>query len=67
MKRMKMIFLRVENNLTQEEFARALGYSRMYVSSIENGKFKGSPKFWYKLQKVFNISSEEIDSYKEIR
>lgn len=52
--------LRAKNGLTKEEMATKLGMSRQAYSSIENGKIRGNIKFWGKVQKVFNIPSEEM-------
>lgn len=52
--------LRAKHGLTKEEMATKLGMSRQAYSSIENGKIRGNIKFWGKVQKVFNIPSEEM-------
>lgn len=52
--------LRVRNGLSQEEMARKLTMSRQAYAKIENGLGNGNITFWSKVQRVFNISSEEM-------
>lgn len=65
-KRKKIIFLRVEKNLNQEQMGKMLGVTSQYISFIECGRSNGSYKFWENFKRVFNISNEEIESYKEL-
>lgn len=60
MKRIKLKQFRVGENLTQQETADKLGYSRSSYIAIENGVRDGSPKFWSRLQEVFNIPDEKM-------
>lgn len=52
--------LRVRQGLTQEEMARKLTMSRQAYAKIENGLGDGNITFWSKVQRIFNISSEEM-------
>ena len=45
--------LRVEYDLTQEEMAAKCGFTRTAYNLIENGKSKGSGRFWLAVQKAF--------------
>lgn len=45
--------LRVEYDLTQEEMAVKCGITRTAYNLIENGKSKGSGRFWLAVQKAF--------------
>ena len=57
-KRLKIV--RVTFGLTQEQMAERLDMSRQAYAKIENGQAQGNIKFWAKVQKEFNISSEEM-------
>lgn len=52
--------LRVRQGLTQEEMAKKLNMSRQAYAKIENGQGDGNITFWSKVQRTFNISSEEM-------
>ena len=52
--------LRVRRGLTQEEMARKLTMSRQAYAKIENGQGDGNITFWSKVQRIFDISSEEM-------
>ncbi len=52
--------IRVRYGLTQEEMARKLTMSRQAYAKIENGQGDGNITFWSKVQRTFNISSEEM-------
>ncbi len=45
--------LRVKYDLTQEEMAAKCGVNRITYHKIENGKSKGSGRFWLAVQKAF--------------
>ena len=45
--------LRVKYDLTQEEMAAKCGVTRTAYNLIENGKSKGSGRFWLEVQKQF--------------
>ncbi len=52
--------LRVRHDLTQGEMAQKLNMSRQAYAKIENGLGDGNITFWSKVQRTFNISSEEM-------
>lgn len=52
--------LRIENNLTQEELAKALGVSRSTVSAWENNKTEADFRTLGKLRDFFDVSYEEL-------
>lgn len=58
MKREKMIELRGTRN--QSEIAQILGISQQYYSLIENGKRGIHPKYFKKMEDIFNNKIEVI-------
>ena len=57
--------LRKQNNMTQEELAKACGVSRQTIISLENGRYNPSIILAFKIAKYFNMSIEEIFIYEE--
>ena len=51
---------RIGKLLNQAEMAEKIGVSRALYGYIENGKRGGSPEFWDKLQKSFNVPDEDM-------
>lgn len=51
---------REKKGIDQKDFAEMLGFSRGYISQIENGIRKPSREFLKKLNEVFGISSDYI-------
>lgn len=60
MKRKNLKLLRIKNDLTQEELAKALNISLSSYNLIENGERNGSIDFWNSLQEFFKLTGEEI-------
>lgn len=58
--RTNLKLFRVKRNLTQAEFSRKIGISRVAYSLIERGERFGSFGFWLDLQNAFNIPDEEM-------
>lgn len=57
----KLKLNRLKNGeMTQEELATALKFSRQTINAIENGKFNPSVKLALKMAKVFNCRIEDI-------
>lgn len=56
--------LRHLQDLTQEEFAKALKVSRQTISAIENGKYNPSLELAFEIAAYFGMSIEEIFIYK---
>lgn len=60
MKNKELIKLRVDEELTQTEMAKMCGVSVSTYNLIENGKRRGSKKFWQTVQTLFNLDGEQI-------
>lgn len=60
MKNKELIKLRVDHDLTQTQMATICGVSVSTYSLIENGKRRGSKKFWQTLQAHFNLDGEQM-------
>lgn len=60
MKNKELIKLRVDHDLTQTDIAKKCGVSISTYNLIENGKRRGSKKFWQTLQVLFNLEGEQI-------
>ena len=43
-----------------EEFAEALGVSRLLVSNLENGRRNGSYETWLKIQEVLKLDNSKM-------
>lgn len=52
--------IRTEKGLTQGDIVRALGFSRSFVSNIENGKTNPTLATIAKLAKAIGVSSDEL-------
>lgn len=59
-KRTALKVFRVQQKMTQAEFAEKVGYSRSQYALIEQGNRKGTQDFWNKLQTAFNIPDAEV-------
>lgn len=59
-KRMNLVKFRGSQALTQHEFAEKMGVKRQMYSLVELGKRQGSPEFWAKLQKAFELPDAEM-------
>ena len=57
--------LRNENNILQEELARAMGVSRQTVSSLENGRYNPSIMLAYRIAHFFGLSIEDVFIFEE--
>ncbi len=60
----KVFELRKEKNVTQEEFAKALGVSRQTIIAIEKGNYIPSLLLGLKIAKFFKRFVEGIFTYK---
>lgn len=60
MKNKELIFLRIKHDLTQEKMAELFGVSVSTYNLIENGKRRGSKRFWHKLQEYFKLDGETM-------
>lgn len=59
-KRHKLKVLRVKHDLTQQEIAKKLGCSVTTYNLVENGKRRGTPKFWNAIQQLFKLEDGEV-------
>lgn len=51
---------RVTQNLTQQQLADKMGVTVGTYNLIENGKRRGSQKFWVKLQETFKLEDGQV-------
>ena len=51
---------RLMKRMSQEEFANALGYSRIMYQQVESGARDGKQEFWNALQKKFDIADADM-------
>ena len=52
--------IRLDNNLTQDDFAEKLGVTRQTVSSWENGRSYPDIENIVKISEIFNISLDDM-------
>ena len=45
--------LRESHSLSQEDFAKRINFTRVYINEIENGKWLPSYNFWKKLTEIY--------------
>lgn len=60
----RLVELRKNFNLSQEDFAKKINVSRQTVSSIENGRYNPSLDLAFQIAEVFNMQIEEIFIYR---
>ena len=65
----KLKYLRIENNLTQADIAKAIGVSPATIGNYEQGtREPRNNEMWQKLASYFNISVDELmDKNNDIR
>ena len=51
---------RLLKRMSQEEFAEAIGYSRIMYQQVESGARNGTQEFWNALQKKFDIADADM-------
>ena len=61
----KIEYIRKEQGILQEDFAKAMGVSRQTISSLENGRYNPSIMLAYKIAKFFGLSIEEVFIFEE--
>ena len=61
----KIEYIRKEQCILQEDFAKAMGVSRQTISSLENGRYNPSILLAYKIAKFFGLSIEEVFIFEE--
>lgn len=63
--RNRLVELRQERGIMQDELAEALQISRQTVSSLERGRYNPSILLAFKIARYFGLSIEEIFLYDE--
>lgn len=61
----KIVAIRNERGIKQDELAKAMGVSRQTISSLENGRYDPSIMLAYKLAKYFDLTIEEVFCFEE--
>ena len=61
----KIMELRKEKRISQEELALAVGVTRQTITSLECEKYTASLMLAYKIAKYFNKNIEEIFDFNE--
>ena len=61
----KIVEIRQERGIKQDELAKALGGSRQTISSLENGRYDPSILLAHKIAKMFGMSIEEVFLFEE--
>ncbi len=61
----KIVEIRQERGIKQDELAKALGVSRQTISSLENGRYDPSILLAHKIAKMFGMSIEEVFLFEE--
>ena len=61
----KIVQIRQERGIKQDELAKALGVSRQTISSLENGRYDPSILLAHKIAKLFGMTIEEIFLFEE--
>ena len=51
--------------LTQEDLARALGFTRQTIIAIEKGKYNTSLELAFKIAKIFKVKIEDVFIYED--
>lgn len=62
----KIMELRKQSKISQEELAKAVGVTRQTIISIENEKYTASLVLAYKIAKFFGKTIEEIFDFSEV-
>jgi len=61
----RIIELRKEKRITQEELAAAVSVSRQTIISLENGKYNSSLQLAHKIATYFSMSIEQVFIFEE--
>lgn len=56
---------RRDHEVTQDEFAEALGVSRQTIVAIENHKYNPSLELAFKISRYFGVPVEDLFEYSE--
>jgi putative transcriptional regulator len=52
-----------ENEMTQEDLAKAVGCTRQTIIALEQGKYVPSIELAFKIARVFRVNLEEVFKY----
>jgi putative transcriptional regulator len=52
-----------ENEMTQEDLAKAVGCTRQTIIALEQGKYVPSVELAFKIARVFRVNLEEVFKY----
>ena len=55
-----LIQLRKHKNMSQDRLSQLTGFTRQYISRVENGESEGKREFWLAVQQVFNIPDDQM-------
>ena len=61
----RIVEIRNERGIRQEELARRMGVSRQTISSLENGRYNPSIMLAYKIAKYFEMTIEDVFIFEE--
>lgn len=61
----RILELRKETRITQEELAELCQVTRQTIISLENGRYNPSIFLAYKIAKTFNLSIEQVFIFEE--
>jgi len=67
MMRNKVLDLRLDARLTQEELASQLGVTRQTIISLEKNKYVPSLEMGFKVARLFSMGVEEVFEYSDER
>jgi putative transcriptional regulator len=63
--RNRLIELRTEAGMTQEDLAARLGVTRQTIISLEKNRYVPSLEMGFKVARLFGMEIEEVFSYEE--
>ena len=61
----RILQLRKENNMTQQDLADRMSVSRQTINSLERGKYDPSIGLAYRIAKLFGLTIEEVFLFEE--
>ena len=61
----RIVEIRTERGIRQEELAKAMGVSRQTISSLENGRYNPSIMLAHNIAKYFGMTIEEVFIFEE--
>ena len=61
----RIVEIRNEKGIKQDELAKALGVSRQTISSLENGRYDPSINLAYKIAKYFGLTIEDVFCFED--